>query len=121
LHTVADVSSKRGGLIGETYQLNATHLAYCSNDKVVPFVWANKTAPTGALRFLVLTGMTPSGDPILSSSVDTLLDYKFVGYQAFVSASQITYFGCELNATVSTATITGTNSLYLFASSNTNG
>jgi hypothetical protein len=107
--------NKRGGLIGETYKLNETHLAYCSNDKVVPFIWANNNAPSGVGSFLVLTGMTPQGEPILSISVDTVLDYKETGVMANVSVSQITYFGCELNPTVSSTTgaiVTGTNALY---------
>jgi hypothetical protein len=99
----------RGGLIGETYQLNVTHLAYCSNDKVVPFVWPNRNAPTGLFTFLVLTGMTATGEPMLSISGDnTLLDYKVLGYLTPTFNSQITYFGCEPRPAVLNSTSTGT-------------
>jgi hypothetical protein len=115
LLTVAVHMNKRGGLIGETYKLNETHLAYCSNDKVVPFVWPNLNAPLGLNSYLVLTGMTPAGDPVLSISVDNFVhDYKIVGYSVPSYPTLITYFGCEPRPAMSTATAnsTGTNILH---------
>jgi hypothetical protein len=122
LLTVAVHMNRRGGLIGETYKLNETHLAYCSNDKVVPFVWPYLNAPLGLNSYLVLTGMTSAGDPELSTSIDNFVhDYKIEGYTLPPTfPTLITYFGCEPRPAMSTvnANSTGTNTLDAFLSYN---
>jgi len=89
------VGVKRG-IIGETYQVNFTHAAYCSTGKVVPYTWAYKAVPSGVGQFLVLTGATAS-IPSFASAPDTKL-YSPIGnlpHMTMGAATGITFFGCE--------------------------
>lgn len=85
----------RTGLIGETYKVNETHLAYCETDNLVPHVWSNKLAPSGKGFYIVLRAMTNYG-PDFTPKLDSTLYESKTGYESTLAlTSAITYFACE--------------------------
>jgi hypothetical protein len=85
----------RTGLIGETYKVNNTHLAYCESDKLVPHVWSNGNVPSGKGQYLVFKAMGGSG-PEFTSILDSVLYNSNTGHESGLALiSKITYFACE--------------------------
>lgn len=84
---------KRTGLIGEAYNLNTTHMAYCSDDAPFPHIWS-KSAFSGKGQYMVLTEVK-NGVPVFATRMDQLLFKPSDGIKSALSLSSITYFACE--------------------------
>jgi len=86
------------GMIGETYQVNFTHAAYCSTGKTVPYIWTNGTVPSGVGNFLALTSYNWGNVLNLTSIPDSTTFNSAigaVGYLDVTSTTRLTAFGCE--------------------------